>query len=135
MREVAAASGILAGSLYHHFDSKEAIAVELVEAYHADLVRVVREFGSVPADPLSALRGFALEIAAVSFRHAAALQISLFARRWLENDQYGERFRGTIRLNIHGAEGIRFCTRAKAVTQRWHGTTRHAASYSFPSAS
>jgi len=32
MREVAAASGILAGSLYHHFESKEAIAVELVEA-------------------------------------------------------------------------------------------------------
>ncbi len=78
MREVAAASGILAGSLYHHFESKEAIAVELVEAYHADLVRVVREFGLVPADPLSALRAFALEIAAVSFRHPAALQISLF---------------------------------------------------------
>ena len=78
MREVAAASGILAGSLYHHFESKEAIAVELVEAYHADLVRAVREFASVPADPLSALRAFALEIAAVSFRHQAALQISLF---------------------------------------------------------
>ena len=31
MREVAAASGILPGSLYHHFESKEAIAVELVE--------------------------------------------------------------------------------------------------------
>jgi AcrR family transcriptional regulator len=77
MREVAA-SGILAGSLYHHFDSKEAIAVELVEAYHADLVRVVQEFASVPEDPLSALRALALEIAAVSFRHPAALQISLF---------------------------------------------------------
>ncbi|HEY5351928.1 MAG TPA: TetR/AcrR family transcriptional regulator [Streptosporangiaceae bacterium] len=76
--EVAAASGILAGSLYLHFDSKEAIAVELVRAYHADLVRVVREFASVPEDPLSALRAFALEIAAVSFRHPAALQISLF---------------------------------------------------------
>jgi len=78
MREVAAASGILAGSLYLHFDSKEAIAVELVRAYHADLVRVVREFASVPEDPLSALRALALEIAAVSFRHPAALQISLF---------------------------------------------------------
>ena len=78
MREVAAASGILAGSLYHHFESKEAIAVELVEAYHADLVRVVREFGSVPVDPLPALRAYAQAIAAVSFRHPAALQISLF---------------------------------------------------------
>jgi AcrR family transcriptional regulator len=78
MREVAAASGILAGSLYHHFESKEAIAVELVDDYHADLVRVVREFGSVPADPLAGLRAFALEIAAVSFRHQAALQITMF---------------------------------------------------------
>jgi AcrR family transcriptional regulator len=78
MREVAAASGILAGSLYHHFESKEAIAVELVEAYHADLVRVVREFGSVPVNPLPALRAYAQAIAAVSFRHPAALQISLF---------------------------------------------------------
>jgi AcrR family transcriptional regulator len=78
MREVAAASGILAGSLYHHFESKEAIAVELVEDYHADLVRAVREFGSVPADPLAALRAFALEIAAVSVRHQAALHISMF---------------------------------------------------------
>ncbi|MGI8451152.1 MAG: aldehyde dehydrogenase family protein [Streptosporangiaceae bacterium] len=37
--------------------------------------------------------------------------------------------------HIHGADGIRFCTRAKAVTQRWRGTTRHAASYSFPTSS
>ena len=37
--------------------------------------------------------------------------------------------------HVHGAEGLRFYTRAKAVTQRWHGTTRHAASYSFPTSS
>ncbi len=36
--------------------------------------------------------------------------------------------------HIHGAEGIRFYTRAKAVTQRWHGTVSHAASYNFPTA-
>ena len=93
MREVAAASGILPGSLYHHFESKEAIAVELVEEYHADLIQVVREFQSGtkgvdgakgaegaagPADPVAALRAFAHEIANVSFRHQAALQISVF---------------------------------------------------------
>jgi AcrR family transcriptional regulator len=81
MREVAAASGILPGSLYHHFESKEAIAVELVENYHADLTRVVREFrpdSGAEADPVAALRAFAHEIADVSFRHQAALQISVF---------------------------------------------------------
>lgn len=78
MREVAAASGILAGSLYHHFASKEAIAVELVEDYHADLARAVRESRMDAADPLAALRAFARDIAAVSFRHQAALQIAMF---------------------------------------------------------
>jgi AcrR family transcriptional regulator len=77
MREVAAASGILPGSLYHHFASKEAIAVELVEEYHAEVTRVVREFRPGPADPMAALRTFARRIAHVSFRHQAALQLSV----------------------------------------------------------
>jgi AcrR family transcriptional regulator len=78
MREVAAACGILAGSLYHHFPSKEAIAVELVEDYHADLVRAVRESVPPGADPVAALRAFARDIAAASSRHRAALQITMF---------------------------------------------------------
>ena len=78
MRDVASASGILAGSLYHHFESKEAIAVELVENYHADLVEAERRFGLADTDPLTALRQFTREIAAVSFRHAAAVQIRMF---------------------------------------------------------
>jgi AcrR family transcriptional regulator len=78
MRDVAAASGILAGSLYHHFASKEAIAVELVEDYYADMVAVVAKFGSVDTDALTALRLFTREIAELSFRHQAALQIRMF---------------------------------------------------------
>jgi len=78
MRDVAGASGIQAGSLYHHFDSKEAIAVELVENYYSDLVEAVRRSGDVEADPLTALRRFTSEIAALCFRHQAALQIRMF---------------------------------------------------------
>jgi AcrR family transcriptional regulator len=78
MREVAAACGILAGSLYHHFPSKEAIAVELIEDYHADLDRAVRESAPPGPDPVAALRAFARDIAQVSSRHRAALQITLF---------------------------------------------------------
>ena len=37
LKEIADACGILPGSLYHHFDSKEAILVELIERYRADL--------------------------------------------------------------------------------------------------
>jgi AcrR family transcriptional regulator len=78
MREVAAAAGILAGSLYHHFPSKEAIAVELVEQYHADLDRAVRDFGPPGAGPVAALRAFGLVVAEVSDRNRAALQISMY---------------------------------------------------------
>jgi AcrR family transcriptional regulator len=74
MRDVATASGILAGSLYHHFDSREAIAVELVENYHADLVDAVRNFCSIDIDQLTALRPFTREVTEVSFRHQAAHQ-------------------------------------------------------------
>jgi AcrR family transcriptional regulator len=78
MRDVATASGILAGSLYHHFDSKEAIAVELVEKYYADLAVAVHKFGSADADPLTALRLFTREIAGLSCQHQAALAIRTF---------------------------------------------------------
>jgi AcrR family transcriptional regulator len=98
MREVAAAAGILAGSLYHHFPSKEAIAVELVERYHADLERAVRASGPAPSGlapsglapsglapsgpapsaPVAALRSFARDVAEVSHRHRAALKISMY---------------------------------------------------------
>jgi AcrR family transcriptional regulator len=78
MREVAAAAGILAGSLYHHFPSKEAIAVELVEQYHADLDRAVRDFGPREAGPVAALRAFARVVAEVSGRNRAALHISMY---------------------------------------------------------
>jgi len=84
MREVAAAAGIQAGSLYHHFPSKEAIAVELVEEYHADLNRVVQGFQRVAGGPgkeagsVAALRAFARDVAQVSGRNRAALQISMY---------------------------------------------------------
>jgi len=78
MRDVAGASGILAGSLYHHFDSKEAIAVELVENYYTELVEVVRRSAAVEADPLTALRLFTAQIAGLAFQHQAALQIRMY---------------------------------------------------------
>src|SRR5690349_19684893 len=40
VQQIADAAGILAGSLYHHFESKEAIFLELIRRYHADLDRI-----------------------------------------------------------------------------------------------
>ncbi len=40
LKEIADACGILPGSLYHHFDSKEAIILELVRAFVVELDRI-----------------------------------------------------------------------------------------------
>src|ERR1700731_1602408 len=40
LQEIADAAGILPGSLYHHFESKEAILVELIRRYQEDLNRI-----------------------------------------------------------------------------------------------
>src|SRR5690606_39452175 len=40
LQEIADAAGILPGSLYHHFESKEAILIELLRLYHEDLDRI-----------------------------------------------------------------------------------------------
>src|ERR1700752_4376376 len=43
MHDIAHAAGIQTGSLYHHFDSKEALLVELLRRYHTDLDRVANQ--------------------------------------------------------------------------------------------
>src|SRR4029450_6438826 len=43
LREIADRCGILPGSLYHHFESKEAIIVELVRRYRDELDQVAKE--------------------------------------------------------------------------------------------
>jgi AcrR family transcriptional regulator len=81
LKHIADACGILPGSLYHHFESKEAIVVELIERYRADLddigkraLDAVGEPGSV-RDKVTAL-GEA--IAACGARHRAAVLQSFY---------------------------------------------------------
>ena len=37
VRDIADAAGILSGSLYHHFDSKEAMVDELLDSFQTEL--------------------------------------------------------------------------------------------------
>jgi AcrR family transcriptional regulator len=83
LNDIADACGILPGSLYHHFDSKEAIIVELVERYLADLDRVAKEAldalharGRRPIEDHLVALGEA--IAACAIRHRAALLLTLY---------------------------------------------------------
>jgi AcrR family transcriptional regulator len=83
LQEIADAAGILPGSLYHHFESKEAILVELVRRYHADLERIgevahdkLDEPGSRPVSERIIELGSAIARCAV--QHRAALQMSFY---------------------------------------------------------
>jgi len=83
VKDVADACGILPGSLYHHFESKEAIAVELLERYHAALDAVAHAAPppSAVTDADSAfdvVNGYATAIAACALEHRAALQLSIY---------------------------------------------------------
>lgn len=52
MRDVAEATGILAGSLYHHFESKEALLREIMETFNKDILRDVHAVLDDEEDPL-----------------------------------------------------------------------------------
>ena len=83
LQQIADAAGILAGSLYHHFESKEAILVELTRRFHADLDRIgetalarLDEPDPRPISEQIVELGCAIARCAVS--HRAALQMSFF---------------------------------------------------------
>ena len=81
LQEIADAAGILPGSLYHHFESKEAILVELLRRYHAELDRIGEmaqaRLDQADSRPVSEkIAGLATAIAICAVRHRAALHMS-----------------------------------------------------------
>jgi AcrR family transcriptional regulator len=81
LKDIADACGILPGSLYHHFDSKEAIVIELVERYREDLDRIADEAAEEPsgARPLEdRIMSFGRAIAECALRHRASLLLTLY---------------------------------------------------------
>lgn len=83
LNEISDACGILPGSLYHHFDSKEAIIVELVQRYQDDLKRIAKEardtlHEQVPRPLDVRVIEFGRAIAVVGLEHRAAVLLSLY---------------------------------------------------------
>ena len=56
VREIADAAGILSGSLYHHFDSKEAMVEELLRDFSEQIMGAYRAEIASGADPVTVLR-------------------------------------------------------------------------------
>lgn len=83
LQEIADAAGILPGSLYHHFESKEAILAELLRRYHDDLDRVAdraqtRWDDAEPGSAFDRIARLGSAIAECAVAHRAALQMSFY---------------------------------------------------------
>jgi AcrR family transcriptional regulator len=82
LKDIADACGIMPGSLYHHFDSKEAIVIELVRQYRSELSRLADQaqerLGSVDVSPLAAAVEFGIQIAECAISHRAALLLTYY---------------------------------------------------------
>lgn len=82
LKEIADECGILAGSLYHHFASKDAIVVELIERFHAELDAIAAQaqtdLGDTEASFASLMGSLASSIADCAVRNRAALLFDLF---------------------------------------------------------
>jgi AcrR family transcriptional regulator len=92
LADIADACGILPGSLYHHFDSKEAIVVELVHRCHVDLDRIAKEALDTLHEPgprpvEEKILDFGRAIAACGVEHRAALLLTLYLPPMLAGDE------------------------------------------------
>jgi TetR/AcrR family transcriptional regulator, cholesterol catabolism regulator len=83
VRHIGDAAGVLSGSLYHHFDSKETILDELLSSYLSELLDTYRTIVKAGDDPATTLR----ELVRASFRslseHRAAITVLQNERNYL----------------------------------------------------
>ncbi|WP_433608749.1 TetR/AcrR family transcriptional regulator [Prescottella agglutinans] len=86
MRDIASDTGMLAGSLYYHFESKDALAATMVRALRDDIVAATQRPAVASDSPIESIRRFALDIADASARHPGALQVCLGVPETKDND-------------------------------------------------
>jgi AcrR family transcriptional regulator len=82
LQETADACGILPGSLYHHFESKEDIFIELVQRYQADLTAIahdaIEQLHAGTEPPADLFVSLGATIAQCAIRHRAALLLTYY---------------------------------------------------------
>ena len=75
VRDIAEAAGVLSGSLYHHFDSKESIIEELLREYVDELLSDYRRIIAEGGSPREVLSRLANSIFASFAEHRAAIMV------------------------------------------------------------
>jgi AcrR family transcriptional regulator len=73
VREIADAAGILSGSLYHHFDSKESIGDEILTSFLNDVLAGYRAAAAGDDDPRAVIEQIVRSSSATLAKHRAAL--------------------------------------------------------------
>ena len=73
VREIADAAGILSGSLYHHFDSKESIGDEILSGFMSQVLADYRAAVASAGDPRAVLEQIVRSTSVTLARHRAAL--------------------------------------------------------------
>jgi TetR/AcrR family transcriptional regulator, cholesterol catabolism regulator len=73
VREIADAAGILSGSLYHHFDSKESIGDEILSSFINEVLDDYRGAVASAASPRAAIEQIVRSTSRTLARHRAAL--------------------------------------------------------------
>lgn len=83
VRQIGDAAGVLSGSLYHHFDSKEAIVDVIISDYFTSLLKEYRRIADEDISPSEALRQL-VHAAFRSFQdHRAAITVVQNERNYL----------------------------------------------------
>jgi len=75
VRDIADAVGMLSGSLYHHFPSKQSIVDEILARYLEDLQKTYAEMLTEHGEPSDHLRGLIRSSLQVASRHPHASEI------------------------------------------------------------
>jgi AcrR family transcriptional regulator len=73
VREIADAAGILSGSLYHHFDSKESIGDEILSGFMTEILTDYRAALGSAGGPRAVLEQIVRSTSGTLVRHRAAL--------------------------------------------------------------
>jgi TetR/AcrR family transcriptional regulator, cholesterol catabolism regulator len=90
VREIADEVGILSGSLYHHFDSKEAMVDEILAPYLRDLQAACDQALAAPSGPDARLRGLISASLQVAASHPHATEIYQSDSNYLrQSDRFG----------------------------------------------